>query len=244
MTLRTSRAPAYSIETFSSEDFIGERFNYDRGQHVSFLAPTQAGKTTLAFRLLESISDNKRPAVVLVMKPRDPVVQKWLEHLKQVGWKRVRSWPPITGTRAPGYIFWPSHSFDPKKDNPELETKFRKVILDCYRKGNRVLFADEIYGLTKELDLEDELAAIWSRGAGMGCGLWAASQRPYSVPQYMYSQAEHVFLAYTPDRRDRQRFSEIGGIEGRAVEEQVARLPKFHWLYIRRTGPEWCIVGP
>lgn len=244
MALRTQRTPSYSIETFTAEEFISERFDYTAGQHVSFLAPTQAGKTTLAFRLLESIANPKLPAVALVMKPKDPTVQKWLDHLKQRGWKRVKVWPPVMGVRAPGYIFWPVHKFDPKKDNPELEAKFRKVLLWGYGKGNVIIFVDEVYGLTNELDLKDELNAIWSRGAGMGCGQWATSQRPYSVPQWMYSQPEHIFLAYTPDKRDRQRFSEIGGIEGKAVEEQVLRLPQYHWLYIRRTGPEWCIIGP
>lgn len=245
MALRARQSPAYSIETFTREEFVGERFDYQAGEHVSFLARTQAGKTTLAFELLEGIANPKLPAVVLVMKPRDKVVQQWLEHLKRdKGWKRVRSWPPVMGTRAPGYIFWPTHSFDPDKDDPKLEEAFKKVILDCYKKGNRILFADEVYGLTNELDLRKQLQAIWSRGAGMGCGLWATSQRPYDVPQYMYSQAEHIFLAYAPDRRDRQRFGEIGGIDSKAVEEQVQRLPQYHWLYIRRTGPEWCIVGP
>lgn len=248
-TLTRRSRETYRPETFPREYFIETLFDYSAGEHVSFLAPTQAGKTTLAFELLDDLArqefviSKKTPAVILVMKPRDKVVLAWLEKLKdEHGWKRVKNWPPVVRNRS-GYMLWPSHTFDPKKDNPRLETQCRKAILDVYRRGG-ILFADEIYGLTNELDLEDELNALWSRGAGMGSALWATSQRPYSVPQYMFSQPEHLFLAYTPEKRDRIRFSEIGGIEGRAVEEVVMRLPKFHWLYIRRTGPEWCIVGP
>jgi hypothetical protein len=76
----------------------------------------------------------------------------------------------------------------------------------------------------------------------MGCGLWAATQRPAYIPLWGYSMAEHLFLANDPDRRARIRYGEIGGINPKFVETQVERLPKYHWLYIRRTGPAVCIV--
>jgi hypothetical protein len=144
--------------------------------------------------------------------------------------------------KAPGYILWPPHRHDPDTDNPKLRETFRRAILDSYKTGNRILFADETYGLSEELDLDRELISIWSRGGGMGCGLWAATQRPAYIPLWGYSAAEHVFLANDPDKRARIRYGEIGGINPKFVEWQVERLPKYHWLYIRRTGPATCIV--
>lgn len=237
---RTSFDPP---ETFSRDEFINERFDYSAGEHVTFLAPTQSGKTTLAFELLEANATPEVPGIVLVQKPRDPVVSQWLDHLKAKGWIKTATWPPSAfRKKSPGYILWPPHRHDPDTDNPRLKEIFRRAILDSYKKGNRILFADETYGLSEELDLDKELIAVWSRGGGMGCGLWAATQRPAYIPLWGYSMAEHLFLANDPDKRARIRYGEIGGINSRFVEYEVERLPKYSWLYIRRTGPQCCIV--
>jgi len=60
----------------------------------------------------------------------------------------------------------------------------------------------------------------------------------------MYSQAEHLFLAFTPDRRDQERFSEIGGVDPDLIIDVVKSLPRYHWLYIRRSDRTMAVVGP
>jgi hypothetical protein len=231
--------------TFPRDEFLAERWNYQAGDHVTFLAPTQNGKTTLAFELLDRTASKELPAIVLVQKPRDPVVKKWLDYLRDDrGWIKTENWPPNPlRKRAAGYIVWPRYTYHPDTDNRKQEDIFRRAILDSYKQGNRILFADETYGLTNRLDLDKELISVWSQGAGMGCGLWAATQRPAYIPLWAYSQAEHVFISADPDKRARMRYAEIGGINPHLVEATVQRLPKYHWLYIRRTGPAVCIVG-
>jgi len=233
------------VVVFDRRDFLHNIWQYRVGQHVTFLAPTQWGKTTLAFSLLQVSTYPGAPGVVLVMKPRDRVVSGWVQRL---GYRTIREWPPPVHltkyAKPPGYALWPKHTFDedPDVDNRRLSTAFRRALTDCYRRGNYTLFADEVYGLVKELGLEAQLNTIWSRGASMGCGLWASSQRPYHVPQLAYGSAEHVFLGNDPDRRSRDRYSEIGGVDGDLVKELTAGLEKYQWLYIRRTGPAMCIV--
>jgi hypothetical protein len=230
-------------ESFSRDEFIEERFHYKAGEHVTFLAPTQAGKTTLAFELLEETASVDVPAIVLVQKPKDSTLKVWTDHLKTKSWVKSSTWPPNPiRKKAPGYIVWPNHSYKPDADNAKLRDIFKRAILDSYRKGNRIIFADETYYLSDRLNLEDELIQVWAQGAGLGCGLWAATQRPAYIPLWAYSQAEHLFLANDPDKRARIRYGEIGGINARFVESQVERLPKYHWLYVRRTGPATCIV--
>jgi hypothetical protein len=237
---RVSFEPAVS---FPRKEFIRERFNYQAGQHVTFLAPTQAGKTTLAFELLEETATKDVPAIVLVQKHRDPVLKDWTDRLKAKSWVKTTTWPPNPLKRkAPGYILWPNHSYKPDASNEQLHNVFQRAILDSYRQGNRIIFADETYYLSDRLDLDDELIQVWAQGGGMGCGLWAATQRPAYIPLWGYSAAEHVFLANDPDKRARIRYGEIGGINPKFIEWQVERLPKYHWLYIRRTGPATCIV--
>jgi hypothetical protein len=230
------------VETFTRDEFLSQRWRYSAGEHVSFLGPTQSGKTTLGFQLMAESATPKLPAEVLVMKPRDSVVASWT---KSLGFRRVKSWPPVpslTAPRPPGYTLWPKPTFDFHRDNATLAREFQKCLQESYRKGNRIIFADEVWGLTNELGLTTELVALWSRGASMGAGLWAATQRPSHVPLWMYSQAHHLFLSYEPDARARDRFAEIGGLDPHLVKATVMALKKYQWLYIRRDGPALCIV--
>lgn len=78
----------------------------------------------------------------------------------------------------------------------------------------------------------------------MGCGLWGGTQRPAWVPQWAYSMADHLFIAYDSDDRARRRYGEIGGVDSQLVRDIVADLPEYHWLYIRRRPLAMCVIGP
>lgn len=231
--------------TFTREEFLRERWQYEAGEHVTFIGPTGSGKTFLAYQLLEVTTDQELPGVVLVIKPRDETVETWTERL---GYKVVQNWPPpprLPFTDPPnGWVVWPRHSFDPAIDNPAHHVVFRRAILDNYRKGHRIIFADELYGLVKELRLEPELVTLWSRGRSMGAGLWGATQKPSHVPLWAYNQAEHLFLWYEPDERGRIRFREIGGFDSRIVSDVVLTLTEFQCLYINREHRAMCIIEP
>jgi hypothetical protein len=62
------------------------------------------------------------------------------------------------------------------------------------------------------------------------------------IPLDAYSQAEHLFLFHDPDKRARERFAEIGGVDPYLVQEAVLRLGRHQALYIRRDGPAICVV--
>jgi len=130
-----------------------------------------------------------------------------------------------------------------EKDDLHLHTVFKRCIGDSYRKGNRIVFGDEAYGLENELGLTRELRTLWTRGRSMECGLWVASQKPTHISLHAYNQAEHLFLHYDPDENARKRFDEIGGVDPNLVRNTVANLKKHEWLYIRRDGPVMAIVN-
>lgn len=234
------------LEIVDRAEFLAEMWpaGYKRGHHVTLIAPTQNGKTYLAFQLLQHVPQMEHPPVVLVMKPRDREVSKWIKTLE---YRRVYVWPPLRsiwrGT-PPGFALWPRHTFDPDRDDEVMRREFRKAILGRYKQGNSIVMADETYGLVEELKLGREITAVHSRGSGMGLGVWCMTQKPTHIGTWAYSQAEHLFLGHDPDKRARDRFAEIGGVDADVVKHYVARLQKYHWLYIRRTGRRMCIVGP
>lgn len=237
--------PLPKVESIPRDEFLNEVWEYEEGQHVSFLGPTNAGKTYLAYQLLNVTATDKMPAIVLVMKPRDKTATKFTKLAK---FRKVTTWPPPPSVWNPGkvrgYTLWPRHSFDPDRDDVNHERIFRAVLRDSYKKGNRIVFGDEVYSLASELGLESDLVRIWTKGRSMGCGLWAATQKPTHVPLWMYNQAEHLFLAYDPDKRSQDRFSEIGGVDPDLIKSIVKSLPKRHWLYIRRSDRALCVVEP
>lgn len=245
MALKDDDLIPTDVPEFGRDEFITERWTYRPGEHVTFLAPTQTGKTTLKFELFRSTATKKRKAISLIMKPKDPVVDQYREILK---FEKTPRWPPTWWRKTlfdpPGWLVWPKHSFDPNVDDKHLRREFRKAILECYKRGNVILDVDEILGVSDELNLDDELKAVWSRGASMGCGLWGGSQRPSGIPLHAYSQAAHLFLGYTSDKRDRDRFRDISGIgiDPEEIADLVTDLGEHEWLYIRRRGGRMCRI--
>lgn len=232
------------LVTIPRREFIEEVFWCRPGEHLTALAPNGGGKTVLCYELAEQVISPKFPAISLVMKPRDKEVTAWAKRLR---FRTVRHWPPMPSpwaAKPPGWVLWPKHSFDPAKDDPMLWREFRAAIIDSYKRGNRLLFADEILGLT-DLGLERELNAVWTRARTMGTSLWGASQRPSGIPLHAYAQASHIFLGVTPEERDVKRYTEIGGVDAKLVKTVVMGLQRFQFLYIRRygrNGAEMCVI--
>src|ERR1700734_899191 len=103
------------LARFSRREFFGERWDYQPGEQVFIIQPSQGGKTRFMYDLMMA-PPHRNPPVALVMKPRDPTPA--LMTAKH-GWKEIRTWPPPRrmpwSERPPGYTLWPRHtlSLDP-----------------------------------------------------------------------------------------------------------------------------------
>lgn len=239
-----SKGPSASVQLFDRRRFLADVWKYKAGEHVSFIGPTGAGKTYLMLPLLARSVSEELPGFLTVMKPRDVTVTKFLE--KHDSWRRITTFPPPPSVKAKpdGYVVWPHHTHDPEADEARHEEIFRKLHRVRYVKGDCIIADDEAVSLVREMNMKPDLLRIWTKGRSNGAGLWAATQRPAMVPLEMYDMASHLFLAYDPDKRNQERFSEIGGLDPDLIVSVVQRLPKYHWLYIRREDRTMCVIGP
>src|SRR5579862_2849722 len=128
------------ITRLPRENFLNEYWQYNPGEHVFIIGPTQrAGKTTLGFQLLEHTVRPSLDTTVFCMKPRDKTVSSYTSAL---GFKEIPEWPPIKTfwqDKPEGYTLWPRHTYDPDKDNEHLRNEFRKAMLHGYSHGNSIL---------------------------------------------------------------------------------------------------------
>jgi MoxR-like ATPase len=137
------------LETFDREEFLTERWRYRAGEHVTVLGPTGSGKTHLAYQLLEHSATRALPAVVLVMNPAmdsahvDPAGEG-APTRSGPGRRMASMWQP----KPPGWLVWPKHKFDPDRDDAmPARRQFRRRLMDSYKRGNRIVFVDETFGL-------------------------------------------------------------------------------------------------
>lgn len=244
MVRPTKAPPMRSVRLIERQRFITSVWRYRSGEHVSFIGPTNSGKTYLALPLLARSVSEDLTGYLTVMKPKDKTVGDFLK--SHDTWKRVLTYPPppSVAKKPQGYVVWPHHTHDPEGDEVRHEKIFRAMHRQLYVKGDCIIFDDEAVSLVREMNMKPDLVRIWTKGRSIGAGLWAATQRPALVPLEMYDQAEHLFLAHDPDKRNQDRFGEIGGVDPDLVVHVVKNLPKFHWLYIRRSDRSMCVVGP
>lgn len=232
------------VNTIDRDEFLRDYWDYRAGQHVTIIGPNGRGKSTLGFQLLNATVSPKMRGYVLVSKPRDETIDAFT---KQLRFKTIETYPPpMHFHKQRGYMLRPYQSLkDLKADNARLHHEFKTCMMDCYgSKEPVIVFADEVQELQSSLGLKNECEAYWKRGRSLKSGLWALAQRSAYNSQDMYNAPEHLFLFNDPDKKNRIRFGEIGGVDPDTVVRVTGSLTQFQTLYIKRTGPHLCIVNP
>lgn len=256
------------LAQFERREFLTERWHHEPGEQVIISQPTQGGKTRFGYELLAA-TPHIRPPVALVMKPRDPTPA---EMTRRLGWKEIPSWPPPRvmpwQSRPPGYTLWPRHtlSLDPASiaaSNANIKRQFERCLLDAYKRGEIVIFADEIVGLVSELDLRELALTLSNRGSGMGASLWAATQKPSGtigqpLPSPFLNNPTHKFFGYDDVEANQKTISKIAGINNQLVLSEIQNLDMIpvvtprkiahvsELLYVNKNGPRGgylCVVG-
>lgn len=229
------------------DEFLADYYDYQPGEHVSIIGPNGRGKTYLGFQLLKASTSPDMRGYVLVSKPRDETFEMWQ---KKLGYGSAEDWPPPPSfKKKPGWYVRPYQSGNLKKldeDNQRLHDVFMNCMADCYSSSDaRIIMADEAHELQHGIRLKPQMEAVWMRGRSLKCGMIALAQRSAHNSLHMYNAPNHLFLFNDPDKRNRDRFSEIGGIaDPRMIEEVTRNLGQFQVLYLNRNGPYLCVVDP
>lgn len=254
------------LARFDRDEFLGHRWDWNRGEHVYLCEPTQQGKSFLANQLIQrTLPDYEGIRFVSFMpKPRDPATSEWAP---RIGLKVIDHWPPPARfpfqDKPAGYVLWPKHlaAATPKENREHLAAMMRPALKDLYWGGNSIAFADDAHIAAVLCGLNPEFEEHLTAGGGMDASLWIANQKPSgsqatgSLTTFAYSAPTHLIFGHDPDKRNLQRLSEIGGVNAEMIEDIVRNLPVHRImtpsgpknvsekLYIHKLG-YMCIIGP
>lgn len=207
----------------SWDDFLAFYFRWDQGEHVTLIGPTGQGKTTLALSILQL----RAYVLAIATKQRDPV----LYQLEARGYQRVTEFGEKPAEVSPKIVLAAQL---PKgtESLPRQKQVVHDALTTVYIQGGWTVYLDEARYVTQYLDQASEVELLWQQGRSSGISVLAAAQRPAWVPLSAFSQATHLFLWRTSDRRDLERVGALGAHDSRAIAMEVASLPRFTVLYV------------
>lgn len=254
------------VATFPRDEFLAERFDYQPGEHVSFIEPTQGGKTHLMYQMLNrAMEQNPHLRTVSLMpKDIDAATWNWAERLDL---EVIDSWPPRKRLMRPaprGYVLWPKHlprGTPPGVNKAHLGGIFAKCLDDQFRQPETITVVDDIYVIAVLMELNEYCEPYWVAGGSGGRGLWSTLQKPSGtvggghVSTFVYNAPMHLCLGHDPVAQNRKRFTEIGGVDPKTISSVVENLPRYRIktpmgmknisekLYIHKGGPYLGVVG-
>lgn len=204
------------------------------GEHVSILAPTGGGKTTVAGGILSS----RRYVLGIDPKGGDNTLDAY-------GFRRLPRWPGERRMtqlledderhgRPSHYIIGPrSNNLD---DLPKIREAAMETLAGAYNMQGWTVYCDELQILCDPtlLNLASHVKR-WLISARSGMRSFVASfQAPSWVPTEALRQPTWVIASHTRDRDVIDRTAEIAGRPKEEVRGWMAELETYHWLVVPR----------
>lgn len=241
------------VEVIPRDEFTHEfGEDYIPGQHVTFLGPTGRGKSTLCYQLLGVVINPDHPVISLhgKIKGRDPVIGKAAKrfHLREV--ERLPSSSRVAFDRKRkwnGYIIIPLvKPMDAPKEKVLLHDAFKDAINRNYQTTRRhtITHINEAHQIQADLSLKEDVEAPLMRG-GPDNAVWHEAQRGAYLSYHTYNAPEHVFIFADPDKKNRQRYSDLGFVDPEEIFWITSNLKTARakdgrtisqCLYVRRSG--------
>lgn len=203
-------------------------------EHISVIGPTGTGKSALVVDLTKI----RKYRIYVITKPADEKLEAALVRQHYV---KVPAFPKAPPEDVDRYLLWPPGSGG--LDRPSMQRQ-QVVLRDAFTKvfqgpngglpGRWCIVLDEARYVADPayLGLRREINQILIQGRSIRLSMVLCFQRPSWVPPEAYDQASHLFIAMDNDKRNVQRFREIGGVDGEVVAATVQGLGLYEWCHV------------
>lgn len=214
------------------------RTAWNPGEHVSVIAPTGAGKTTLVGGLLTL----RKYVLALDPKGGDST-------LAGLGYPRLAKWP---GERSLAHTvskndeqgkpsrFIMGPRVNTHHDLVQLKDTCAAALDGAFSMGGWTVYADELQLLTdpRMMGLREPVDRMLVAARDKGISLVSSFQAPAWVTPHAAKQATWVFVSYTRDVDTVNRLSEILGRPRAEMRGAIAGLDRYSWLVVGRNPRE------
>lgn len=179
---------------------------------ATFIGMTGSGKTTLAKFLLGFY-----PHVVAI----DPKGTLGYGKNKWKDYKAYKTLRELTKAREPRLIYSPNAK----------ELRDEKCINDfftfCYMRRNTVVYVDEVTSVARNQNIPYGYQDCLTRGRERNVMVFQATQRPFYVPNFIFSETEDFFVFLLQMENDRKKVQGVTNVS----EENIANLAKHEFYY-------------
>lgn len=208
------------------------------GEHVSVIAPTGAGKTTLVGGLLQL----RRYVLAIDPKGGDST-------LSGLGFPRLSTWPGEKRVadlvrandeenRPSRFVVGPRVS--KHEDHQTLRDVTKDALDSAYNMGGWTVYADELQIMTdhRMMNLRKEADRMLIAARDKGLSFVSSYQAPSWVTPHAAKMSTWVFVSYTRDTDVVNRLAEILGRPKAEIRGAVAGLDRYSWLCVGRDPRE------
>ena len=225
---------------WSGTNGLGDWFRttWQPGEHVSVIAPTGAGKTTLVGGLLQL----RKYVLAIDPKGGDST-------LSGLGFPRLSTWPGerrlaelVRGNdeenRPSRYVVGPRVSRH--EDHKVLREVTKEALDSAYNMGGWTVYADELQIMTdhRMMNLRKEADRMLIAARDKGLSFVSSYQAPSWVTPHAAKMSTWVFVSYTRDTDVVNRLAEILGRPKPEIRGAVAGLDRYSWLCVGRDPRE------
>lgn len=212
------------------------RFRWRQGEHVVAVAPTEAGKTTLFLKLLRYRGAN----LFFGTKIKDPAYDYMLKHM---GYTRIEHLSEVRTWHNNKLLLWPRKGKTIRETMQIQHDAFDEALNDiATHEKPWTLWLDEAKYAAENLGLKMPITYCVEQLRTVGGTVVCGGQRPAFMPKSVISNASHAFLWRSANRDDAQVLSDMGGIDARAVRDEMLTLGKHEMLYIHIRGTQSTVL--
>lgn len=187
---------------------MGMKADIRANDRIVVIGMNGSGKSKLAMWLFNTIRSPKK--IILNSKPDSDLLKKW------PNWQSN-----IEGEVKPGIThisrFFPASQGIKGWDD----------ILSHWSEANMFFYFDELPNHATATKWSDHLQQIYQTGRSFGVGSLALSQRPVNIPNFVLSESQHIFVAYTQLKSDREKLEGATGVNWDILRD----VPKYHFGY-------------